>query len=157
MYVASSLGTAGAEVFGDEREAAICERYRAAAVVPTSPALVQSLVGVHAMSIGAFPFLGSGSVDFEISQAWARAIYEDLPASKDVCGIRYRSAHDEGFVLALWDTAPSLEVVWKSSVGRQDFAVVDQRVFVPFSKAMGVRGVQVRKVAPARCPECMRI
>ncbi|MCA1695163.1 MAG: RES domain-containing protein, partial [Actinobacteria bacterium] len=86
LYVASSLGTAGAEVFGDEREARICTRYRAAAVVPRSPAVFQSLVGANAMSIGAFPFLGSGYVDRELSQAWASAIYEDLPASNEVCG-----------------------------------------------------------------------
>ena len=105
------------------------------------------------MKIGAVPALGSGLVSRKESQEWARAIYEDLP----VCGVRYRTSHDEGFALAIWDNSPDLRVVESLADGVQDFQLVRAPpVLRRFRQAMGIRGIAVKIVDAANCRQCGR-
>lgn len=152
LYVGATLGTAGAEVFGDARVARVCTNYRAALLCPSDSIEVQSLIGVGSMQLGAFPSLGSGQVERAASQEWACAIYEDL----DVCGVRYRSAHDEGIALALWENCPSLTVAVSRSDGPQDFQLLFPSILRRFKSAMAKRHIRVVVIDSASCRECAR-
>jgi hypothetical protein len=93
LYAAKSLRSCGGEVFGDAKEATICPHYYAALIKPALPTILQDVQANGSMLLGALPALGSADVDRVETQAWARAIYEDRPASPRVSGVRYTSAH----------------------------------------------------------------
>ena len=54
------------------------------------------------MAIGAVGTLGSGDEKRELTQNWARAVYEDMP---DLHGVVYRGAHQGGLSIAVWERA----------------------------------------------------
>ncbi|QZS52687.1 RES domain-containing protein [Rhodococcus opacus] len=63
-----------------------------------------------AMAIGALPALASGNENRDLTQQWARAIYEDQPAATKVDGIRYRTAYRDNYSLVLWDCPDDVEL-----------------------------------------------
>lgn len=88
LYVGEDLATSASEVFGEAGVAAICPRYRLSIVAPIRPlALVDLARRGAALAIGALPALADGSEARSLTQQWARAIFEDQPASPDVCGV----------------------------------------------------------------------
>ncbi len=147
VYAAKTLRTCGAEVFGDGAEATLCPHVRAAVVRPARPVVVQNVQKNGSMLIGALPSLGTADLPRTETQAWARAIYEDRPASPLVAGIRYTSAHDEGPSVALWDTSPGLVVV-------QDVPISDPAVFRRFAVAMRQIEIEVSVVPATACVRC---
>jgi hypothetical protein len=147
IYAAKTLRTCGGEVFGDAGEATLCPHYYAAVVRPARPTVVQDVQGNGSMLIGALPALGSADVARGETQAWARAIYEDRPASPAVAGIRYTSAHDEGPCVALWETSPRLVVV-------QDLPLSDPGLFRRFTTAMRELKIESHAVLSGECRRC---
>lgn len=105
LYVGADLATSLCEVFGERRDAPLCPNWRAAVLKPARPMVLFDLCRAGAaMAIGALPALGDGNEDRDLTQRWARAIYEDQPAYRHVTGIHYRSAYNGGISLALWDS-----------------------------------------------------
>ena len=153
IYLADSLRSAAAEVFGEHRLALVCPRYRVAALRPRSAAIVQNLRGVGAMMIGGLPAMNVADVPRAETQAWARAIYEDRPADPAVCGVRYTTAYAGGIALALWDTAPNLLVAVRDRA-RQDLALVDPRIYPRLLTAIVPLRIEVRVIESAECPRC---
>lgn len=149
LYFASSLGTAGAEVFGDRREALICPSYRVVRAQPKITANLQELVGPGLMQIGALASLGSGDVGYDLSQEWARAIYEDSPACPDVTGVHYQSAHDSLETLALWERSEP-----PGYGPGDDLAIIDSVVWPSFLVEMQRRAINVTRVDSASCSKC---
>ena len=147
LYLAKTLRTAGAEVFGDLGEAPVCPHVRVAVLRPARRIVVQDIQGGGAMQIEALPAIGEGDVPRVETQAWARAIYEDQPGSPRVAGIRYSSAHDEGASLAVWETAGDLVVV-------EDHAIDEAAVFRRFLVAMHEVGIEVLVVPATDCVRC---
>ena len=153
IYLADSLRTAAAEVFGEHRLALICPRFRVAALRPRSAAIVQNLRGAGAMMIGGLPAMNVADIPRPETQAWARAIYEDRPADPAVCGVRYTSAYAGGITLALWDSAPNLLIAVRDGA-RQDFALVDSRIYPRLLTALVPLRIEVRIIQSAECPRC---
>lgn len=153
LYLALALQTSGAEVFGDIGVARICPSFRAAWLVPRNAASLQDLRGTGAMLIGATPSIGSAEVTRELTQEWARAIYEDRPAGSSVCGVRYAGAHEEGDCLCIWDTSPPVDVV-HSDAGIEDRALLDAAVFSRFLVAMDAIKLAVERLSHADCERC---
>ena len=147
LYAAKTLRSCGGEVFGDADEATICPHYYAALIRPVSPIVLQDVQGNGSMLIGALPALGSADVNRLQTQAWARAIYEDRPASPRVSGVRYTSSHDEGACLALWDTAPAIVVV-------NDFPLAVPGLFRRFTVAMRQLGIESNLISTTACLRC---
>jgi hypothetical protein len=152
-YIADNLRTAAAEVFGEHRVANVCPRYRVAALRPRSATVVQNLRGAGAMMIGGLPAMNVADIPRPETQAWARAIYEDRPSDPRVAGVRYTSAYAGGISLALWDTAPNLEVVARDGVA-QDFALADPRIYIRLLVALVPLLVEVRIIGSEECPRC---
>lgn len=124
---------------------------------PTRPLRLFDLTrqGV-ALSIGALPSLADGPCARALTQAWARAIYEDDPAVAHVDGIAYRSAYNGGEAIAVWDSTdvvPLVETVAVTGVS-QDFPLRDPNVYRRLVVAMSVRLIDVRLVDPAECRLC---
>lgn len=147
VYAAKTLRTCGGEVFGDADEATVCPHFHAAVIRPARSAVVQNVQKNGSMLIGALPALGTADVPRAETQAWARAVYEDRPASPLVAGIRYTSAHDEGASVALWDTSPELVVV-------QDVPILDPAVFRRFLAAMREIQIEVSIATTDACVRC---
>ena len=118
LYAAKTLRTCGGEAFGDVGEATICPRYYAAVIRPIRPIVVQNVQD-----------------------------YEDRPASRDVTGVRYTSAHDEGPCVALWETSPPLVVV-------QDRPLCDPSLFRRFTTAMSELKIESYVVSSGECRRC---
>jgi len=116
---------------------------------------VQNLRGSGAMMIGGLPAMNVGDIPRAETQAWARAIYEDRPADRRVCGVRYTSAYAGGVSLALWDTAPEIRI---ARVGNraQDFALADPPVYARLLTALVVLRIEVRTVGSDDCARCGR-
>ena len=110
-----------------------------------------------ALAIGALPALADGSEARPLTQEWARAIYEDQPAGAEATGVRYRSAYNFGFSLALWDCDDGVEIVRGARGGLQDMALNDSRVFLRFQVQMRKRLIDVTTVSSADCTECKKV
>lgn len=108
IYLAKTLGTALAEVFGMVKEAEICPNYRVAALAVTARCQVQDLTGEGCMALDAVTALSQADGPRPLTQEWARAIYEDEPAGRPIDGVIYHGAHDHGLCLALFERAPVL-------------------------------------------------
>lgn len=147
LYVAKTLRSCGGEVFGDADEATICPHYYAALIRPARQIIVQDVQANGSMLLGALPALGSADVDRIETQAWARAIYEDRPASPRVSGVRYTSAHDEGASIALWDTSPAIVVV-------DDVLLSTPGLFRRFTIAMHELGIGSNLIPASDCLRC---
>lgn len=153
LYVGLDLATSLCEVFGEVLEAQICSRWRVAVLQPLTPLQLFDLCAPGAaMSIGALPALADGDVDRALTQEWARAIYEDQPASGAVTGIRYRSAYNGDLALALWDSAG--KVATATSARGADFALNDPLMLGRVRVACSTRRIAVEVVDPARCTQC---
>lgn len=148
IYLAKTLRTAGGEVFGDAGEAVVCPYFRAAVVRPARAVVVQDVQANGSMLIGALPALGTADIPRIETQDWARAIHDDRPASPDVAGIRYTSAHDEGPAVALWKAAPPLVVV-------EDVPIRDGGLFRRFLVAMSEIVIPVSVVPAEQCRRCL--
>ncbi|MGX6508733.1 RES family NAD+ phosphorylase [Rhodococcus sp. SJ-2] len=111
LYLGIDLATCAGEVFGEAGVAALCSKWRAAQVRPLREIVTfgQDEPGA-AMALGALPALASGNENRELTQQWARAIYEDQPAATKIEGIHYRSAYRGDRALALWDCSDDVEV-----------------------------------------------
>jgi RES domain len=156
IYLAESLATSGAEVFGDTFAAAVCPQLFVGRVIPTALIEVQDLVGNGAMLLGASQVLAAGDNRRSDTQEWARAIYEDNPPGRPVAGIRYSGAHDSGTCLALWDRAISLDIASTRTGQPADLPLYSPDVWHHFVKAMADRSVVVTRIDAADCSSCQR-
>jgi hypothetical protein len=91
-----------------------------------------------------------------LTQVWARAIYDEQPAGRDANGIRYRSAYNFGYSLALWDCDDSVEIVRDARGRLQDLALTDSRVLRRFQEQMRKRLIKVTTVSSGDCIECKK-
>lgn len=157
LYLGADIGTCGAEVFGDVREANICPRFRAVVAIPREDVLLQELVGPPVMAIGAVVGLGAGDVPRRESQAWAQAIYEDNPSGYAVHGVHYLASHDGGEASAIWDRAPHLEVPRHPEGLVGDVPLTYPPVWRRFIKEMRVREIVVRRVSTTSCRRCEQV
>ncbi len=109
LYLAADLPTALAEAFpGQWPEVRICENARVVWVSPHRPAPLLDLTSDGAMAIGAVGTLLWGDEPRELTQRWARSIHEQYD---DLVGIYYRTAHQGGGAVALWERGPALHLV----------------------------------------------
>jgi hypothetical protein len=154
LYLGGSIGTCGAEVFGDAREARVCGRFRVIAAKPLGTVYLQELTGAAVMAIGAFMTLGSGDVARVESQAWARAIYEDHPAGRPAEGVRYLGAHDGGAAMAVWDRGGELEAVRNAAGDIADLPLRHRSVWPRFLVEMRRRRIVVQSVSADDCHKC---
>jgi hypothetical protein len=106
-----------------------------------------------AMAIGALPALSDGPYARDLTQEWARAIYEDNPTGFHVDGIRYRSAYNGGVALALWDSANDVTVVNDNLSVAQDFDLRDPLILGRLYAALKTRHIVVRIVSASACSE----
>lgn len=107
-----------------------------------------------ALAIGALPALADGSEARLLTQEWARAIFEDQPAGSEATGIRYRSAYNFGYSLALWNCDDGVEIIRGARGRLEDMALNDSRVFLRFQVQMRKRLITVTTVSSADCTEC---
>jgi RES domain len=157
LYVGATLATSASEVFGEAGVAAVCPRYRVSIVAPTRELTMYDLTArAAAMAIGALPALGDGSEARPLTQEWARAIHEDQPAGPDVCGVRYRTAYDSGYSVALWDCDDGVEIVRDARGRLQDLPLDDARVFGRLEEQMRERLIDVTTVSEAECSQCQK-
>lgn len=155
LYAGVDLATSASEVFGEAGVAAVCPNYRVSIVAPTVPLPLFDLASEGAaMAIGALPSLASGNEPRALTQQWARAIYEDEPAGPGVCGVRYRSAYNYGYSVALWDCDDRVQIV-RDGAGRiQDLPLDDPRVLGRLQVEMRKRRINVTTVSESECPTC---
>lgn len=157
LYVGADLATSASEVFGEAGIATICPRYRVSIVAPTRPLPVFDLASVGAaMAIGALPTLADGNEPRSLTQQWARGIFEDQPAGPDVCGVRYRTAYNFGYSLALWDCDDSVEIVRDSAGEVLDLPLIDPRILGRLQVEMRKRRIEVTTVPESQCAICQR-
>jgi len=118
------------------------------------PVSVSSSATTAAMAIGALPSLADGPYPRQLTQAWARAVYEDDPTGQHVDGIRYRSAYNSGLALALWDSEGHVVVVQDAAGTKQDFALRHPQMLGRLEAAMAARQIMITLLDPADCPQC---
>jgi hypothetical protein len=154
LYVGDNLATSLCEVFGEGHVAGICPQWRAAVLEPATPlALLDLCKSGSAMAIGALPALADGNEKRDLTQQWARAIYEDQPAWRRVTGIRYRSAYNGGISLALWDSGGRVRTVMTHS--RVADQALDSPVLLPRVQTdLAVRLIPTELIDPADCDVC---
>ena len=157
LYIGADLATSASEVFGEAGIAAICPRYRISIVAPTAPLTLFDLTKAGAaMAIGALPTLADGNEARSLTQQWARAIFEDNPAGAQVRGVRYRTAYNFGYSLALWDCDDSVEIVRDRSQRLQDHALNHPALLRRFEGEMRKRRISVTTVTESECAICQR-
>jgi RES domain len=157
LYVGVDLATSACEVFGEVGEAKLCPRYRMSIVAPTRPLEMFDLTRPGAaLAIGALPSLAIGNEARLLTQQWARAIYEDQPAGPDVTGVRYLSAYNFDYSLALWDCDDGVEIVSDAGGRRQDFPLLHPPLLRRFQEKMTDRGIMVTMGSSADCTECQK-
>jgi hypothetical protein len=155
LYIGEDLATSACEVFGEAGEARLCPAWRVALLRPTRQHSLFDLTAPGAaMAIGALPSLADGAYARELTQQWARAIYEDDPTGRHVGGVRYRSAYNAGLALALWDSAGKVSVLTDADGIEQDFQLVRPEVLDRLEAAMAERHIIVTIVAAPDCPRC---
>jgi hypothetical protein len=151
-YLGENRKTAGAEVFWDEGPSAyVCPRHSLAQLRPLATIKLLDLKGDGADAIGALPVLCTGdSSDYELTQEWARAIYEDL----EVDGICYPGAHQLGVCTVLFEGSAPLELVIDEGVP-VDLPLQDDGVWDRFREEyMSSSRRRVVPIASDRCPRC---
>jgi hypothetical protein len=157
LYVGEDLATSACEVFGDAGIAAICPYYRVVIIAPTTTLAMFDLAAKGAaMAIGALPALGDGNEARSLTQQWARAIYKDQPAGPEITGIHYRSGHNSGEALALWDCDADVVVVRDDDVHPQDIALNDPRILPRLQVQLRRRQINVTTVTSGECNECKK-
>lgn len=157
LYLGSDLATSLCEVFGEAEHAALCPRWRAAALEPSTRLRLFDLRAPgSAMAIGALPALADAALPRALTQEWARAIYEDQPASYKVTGIRYRSAYNGGISLVLWDSANDATTVHETGGKLADVALADPTMLTRVRAACTPRRITVKTIASIECGECLK-
>jgi hypothetical protein len=150
-YLGEDRKTAGAEVFWDSGPTArVCPRHRLAQLRPLATINLLDLTEDGADAIEALPVLCTGdSTDSDLTQEWARAIYEDL----GVDGICYPGAHQLGICTVLFERSAPLELVVDAGVP-VDLPLQDDRVWQRFRAdyTLGSR----RRVIPISSDVCTR-
>jgi hypothetical protein len=106
------------------------------------------------MAIGALPALADGNEPRSLTQQWARAIFEDGPAGTDVCGVRYRTAYNFGYSLALWDCDDRVEIARDNARRIQDFALDHPSMLRRLQVEMRKRRISVTTVSQSDCTLC---
>jgi hypothetical protein len=154
IYLARTLETALVEVFGAIPTAAICPSYRAAAMYVDADCRVQDLTDEGCQEIGALPSLCTGDVPRDLTQEWARAIYEDQPAGVPVAGVLYRSAYDYGLCLALFERSPTLVETVEPGMPMGGFPLQDlsDRVLATLTQ----RKIEYSPIDPKDCKKCLQ-
>ncbi len=150
IYLAATVRSAVAEVFGGMPIYEVCPNWHLAWVRPTASLTVQDLVGPGGMAIGRRPWLGSGPVRPDESQAFAREVYEQRP---DLAGIRYRSSSEEGICLALWERAPRLEIV-QDGGSLCDSALVEPSTWQKVCDEYKPTGQALAAIPESECFDC---
>ncbi len=161
VYVAKDFITGFLEVFGDliitnsrssrPVEARICPQWRVAAVQPVTPVRVTNLKGRGCLKIKASPALATGNVSRELSQEWARAIYDHHTQSD---GVKYQGAHDYGDCIAIWDRAPELTVGTLLDGATQDYPLHNRDLWRRLIVAGRDVGLPVMKQDRTTCRDC---
>lgn len=155
LYAGQDLATSACEVFGEAGEARLCPASRVALLRPARQLAMLDLTAPgSAMAIGALPSLADGPYPRQLTQAWARAIYDDNPTGNHVDGLRYRSAYNHGLALALWDSAGQVIVAKDAGGLEQDFALRNPRMLARLKAAMAPRHIVVTTVDEVDCPQC---
>jgi hypothetical protein len=154
LYLAADVVTAACEVFGEAGEARLCPNWRVGLVRPARPLTLFDLEHPgSALAIGALPSLADGAYPRALTQAWARAIYEDDPLGLHAAGVHYRSAYNGGASLALWDAGSWVRSVVRAGI-TQDFALRDPAVLARLQGDLAARRIAVTVVGPERCSSC---
>jgi len=155
LYAGQDLATSACEVFGEAGEARLCPAWRVALLRPVRQLSLFDLTAPgSAMAIGALPSLADGPYPRQLTQAWARAVYEDDPTGQHVNGIRYRSAYNSGLALALWDSEEHVVVVQDAAGAEQDFALRHPQMLGRLEAALAARHIVITLLDPADCPQC---
>lgn len=149
IYLAKTIRTAAAEAFADSSPHLVCPRWRLAHIRPTASIEVQDISGPGAMALGTRPWMGSGPIPPEESQAWARRLYDER---SNLGGIRYTGSNDGGACLAIWDRAPELEVVKDGGV-RCEAVLADPEVWEELNSAYKETGQSLEKIE-VDSPDC---
>ncbi len=148
LYVARDLPTALAEAYsGQWPQVAVCPYARACWIRPQEPVDLLDLSGEGALAIGAVGTLAWGDEPRALTQRWARRIHEQYT---DLDGVWYRSAHQGGESVALWERAPRLE---RAPGGDRRLWAVWRHVQV----ALGGQRRLPRRIAAAACATCRRL
>lgn len=147
-YSADTLRVALAEAFRGAPMWSVCPVWRAALLVATGEAL-QALGPHGAGALGAPADLGHRPDYTRAStQAWTRAILDDLP-SGPVAGARYHSArHPDGENVVLWNRRPAPVV---SALGAEDVALHDEAAWPRVLVAASGLGASVERIAITDC------
>ncbi|GAA4470669.1 hypothetical protein GCM10023094_00060 [Rhodococcus olei] len=154
LYVAGDVATGACEVFGEAGAAPLCSNWRVSQVLPAREVVFYDLDQPGAaMAIGALPALATGNENRELTQQWARAIFEDQPAPTKVEGIRYRTAYNNGLALALWDCVDALAVPTDASGAPRDLPLRHER-FLAAKKALIRQQITVTEIADDDCTKC---
>jgi len=155
LYAGQDLATSACEVFGEAGEAQLCPAWRVALLRPARQLTLFDLNAPgSAMAIGALPSLADGAYSRQLTQSWARAVYEDDPTGRHLDGIRYRSAYNGGLALALWDSAATVRVGSDAVGTEQDLALRHPEMLARLQAAMAPRHVVITLVEPADCARC---
>jgi len=155
LYVGDGLATNGCEVFGEAGEALICPSWRVALLEPVTRIRLLDLVRPgRAMAIGALPTLADGALPRSLTQEWARAIYEDHPLGAPAAGIRYRSAHNGGIALALWDTAGRIRTLLDDNGTAADVPLTHPGMLIRLKTLLMERQIVIRTIDRGDCPRC---
>lgn len=158
LYLGETLVTSACEVFGEAMTAQLCPNLRVAQVVPTRPIRVFDLHAEKAaMSIGALPALATGNEKRELTQQWARALFEDQPVDGGVIeGIHYDTAYSQGRSLALWDCATAVAVDHGRDKMPLDRSLRDSRILEQLYADLPSLGITVTTVTAEKCGQCQR-
>ncbi|EOM74358.1 hypothetical protein Rrhod_4356 [Rhodococcus rhodnii LMG 5362] len=155
IYLGVDLATAACEVFGEAGVAPLCSNWRVARVRPVREIDTYDLDEPGAaMAIGALPALATGHEDRDLTQQWARAIYEDQPAATKVEGIHYRSAYRGGRSLALWNCSGDVEVATNLHGQPLDLPLHRNPGRGLLLKALRGTNIPVTPVPDADCVKC---
>lgn len=155
LYLAADVATAACEVFGEAGAASLCSNWRVSQVSPLREIVFYDLDQPGAaMAIGGLPSLATGSEDRALTQQWARAIFEDQPASTKVEGIRYKTAYNNDYALALWDCPAALSVPADSAGELRDLPLLHPRVRRQLEKDLIPRRIPVTPIADDDCVAC---
>jgi len=152
IYLATDLATALAEVFGEQRpQVGICPHTRAVWARPEHDVQLLDLTGDGAMAIGAVGTLTWGDEPRRRTQRWARRIYEQYAR---LGGVRYRTAHQGGEAVVLWDRAPRLHAAVGRRPGAMGSVAAGQRgARGPTTRAVANRGRQLHALRRCRLPD----
>lgn len=155
IYVGRDLITSACDVFGESQEAPLCMNWRVAVLRPIRRLTLFDLTAPGAaQAIGALPSLADGRHARDLTQQWARAIYEDNPAGLRVDGIRCRSGYEGGVALALWNTAGRVKTVTDAAGELADLALRDPRVLPRLEGPLAARHIATRLISSQVCTSC---